>query len=133
MLTTRIWMFARTFLLLTSGCVRFATPHIQDAAAPGDTLALLHRSGERSKCDEHVQLVRSEAEATREFQSIAAISSTCSPGARGVCEQHLRERACELHADAVILGGSSGANAAPYGGSNRSLVSVAGRAVRWVP
>ena len=133
MLRARIPMFATTFLLLTSGCVRFATPHIEDSAAPGDTLAQLHLRGEKSTCDEHVQLVRSEAEATRQFESVAAISSTCSPGARGVCEQHLRERACELRADAVILGGGSGANAAPYGGSTRSLVSVAGRAVRWVP
>lgn len=130
-LAHRSALLATVMSLLASGCMRMATPRIEDAAAPRDAYAQIKRGTGESECDKQISLWRSEAEVVRHFEQVATISSTCSPGAPSVCEQHLRKRACELEADAVLLG-ESNSGSSPWGGSSRSLVSLSGRAIRWL-
>jgi hypothetical protein len=116
-----------------TACVspQLVTPNTQDANAPGDTILQLRGASDRSRCSRHVQVVPPAVGATRPFRSIASVSATCSPGALSVCEQHLRERACELQGDAVILSDKVG-EPAPTTGSTRALVARSGQVVRWV-
>lgn len=119
--------------LCLTACIKpqLITPHTQDSSAPGDTILQLRGADEHSRCSRDVQVVPSTVGATRPFRSVASISATCSPGAPSVCEQHLRERACELGGDAVIIS-ESVEGAAPQTGSNYSLVARAGKVVRWL-
>lgn len=110
---------------------RLITPHPEDAAAPGDTVAQLRGADHHSRCSRHVQVVPPAVGVMRPHRSIASISATCSPGTPSVCEQHLRERACELEGDAVILSDRA-AEPAPTTGSTRALVARAGQVVRWL-
>ena len=115
------------------GCItpRLITPEPQDAPAPSDTLAQVRGVGGHSRCAREVQVLSPALGAIRPFRAIASISATCSPGTPSVCEEHLRERACELEGDAVILS-DKGYEPAPSTGATRSLVARAGRVVRWL-
>lgn len=63
------------------------------------------------------------------YTAVGTISATCYPGARAVCEQTLKARACELDADAVVIVPSA-SSAVPPGASGQSLSSMTGRALR---
>ena len=81
-------------------------------------------------CDPPIQIVRDAAETGRPYRELATISASCYPGTPAVCEARLKERACELHADAIILleaqkGGS------PPGASHQPQIVSSARAVRW--
>jgi hypothetical protein len=120
---------------IACGCAevtpRIPTPHVQDAHAPADFYeANLHR--ESPPCDRAIALFPAAGAASgRRYKEIASLSATCSPGSLELCEQRLKERACELKADAVIMTEST-PGASPAGASGQSLVSKSGRAIRWV-
>ena len=104
------------------------TPRLADAAAPHDFYRTLNPGGR--KCQYDVPLLRAAEAGGRPYRKLSALSATCYPGAPSACEQTLTERACELHADAVILDdGTSGGT--PPGASDQSAVSLSGRAVKW--
>jgi hypothetical protein len=113
-----------------AGCWPFATPHPEDAHAPRDFYQQVRPP--ESKCDRAITVLPAGATPGRPHKEVASISATCSPGAVEVCEQRMKERACELGADAVLLlDATPGPN--PSGASNQSLVSRNGRAIRWEP
>jgi hypothetical protein len=126
-------LFALLVGVCLTGCItpKLITPNTQDSAAPGDTIVQLRGANDRSRCSRHVQVVPPAVGAMRPFHSIASVSATCSPGTPSVCEQHLRERACELEGDAVILSDKV-EQPAPTTGSTRALVARAGQVVRWL-
>lgn len=117
---------AATGLWLTA-CVPLATPHIQDAPAPGQYMAAARP---RPSCEPAVELVRSQAEANRPYREVASLSATCYPGVPTVCERKLLDRACELEANAVILIEPKGSGTPP-GATSDSMVSRSAIAVRW--
>jgi hypothetical protein len=111
-----------------SGCGAALTPRVQDAPAPRDFFTEVHEK--ETPCDHEVVVFPPEASVAKPYKELASMSATCSPGAVDICERRLKERACALGADAVILVGS-GPSPQPAGGSNQSIVSRSGRAVRW--
>jgi hypothetical protein len=107
-----------------------ATPRPEDAHAPRDFYAQL-RPPER-KCDRDVAILPAGATPGRPHKEVSSLSATCSPGAIDVCDQRLKERACELGADAIVMvEPTPGPN--PAGASGQRLVSRSGRAIRWEP
>jgi hypothetical protein len=113
--------------LSLTACSAMGVPRPQDSQAPHDFYAQLRPEG--ATCDREVAILPSSGASGRKYKELASISATCSPGSQ-LCERRLKDRACELGADAVILTEpSSGPN--PPGGSSQSLVSQSGRAVRW--
>jgi len=107
-----------------------ATPRPEDAHAPRDFYAQLRPR--EPKCDRDIAILPAGATPGRANKEVASLSATCSPGAIDVCETRMKERACELGADAVVLIESSpGPN--PVGASGQTLVSRSGRAIRWLP
>jgi hypothetical protein len=104
------------------------TPRLEDTHAPRDFYAQVHR--EEPACDRQVTVFPPGAAVGRPYKEVSSLSGTCSPGAIDVCEARMKQRACELGADAVILSEPSpGPN--PAGASGQSIVSRSGRAVRW--
>lgn len=77
-----------------------------------------------------MELVSAGTEAVRPYRELATLSANCYPGAPRVCEDQLKERACALHADAVILLGPE-KGGSPPGASSRPQMAMSGRAVRW--
>src|SRR5512142_1843835 len=91
-----------TMLLMTAcGVNPVITPRLQDAPAPGDTYHQLQRKP--AACEHEVSVLSANSQLTNSYDEVAEVSATCSPGARSVCEDTLRERACKLGADAVLL------------------------------
>ena len=104
------------------------TPRLQDASAPGDFYRAL-RPAERT-CERDVAVLSAAEVGGRSYREVSMISATCYPGAPNACRQTLRQRACELHADALILtDGESGGT--PLGASSQSVVSLSAHAVNW--
>lgn len=68
-------------------------PSVQDLAA---------RSKPPPRCDHLVEVVERRA-TTRPYTEVSRLSATCHPSLPDMCERTLRTRACELHADAVLL------------------------------
>jgi hypothetical protein len=113
---------------LSYGCGATGTPRLQDAPAPRDFLAQVH--DKEAPCDHEVVVFRPGAPIARPYKEVGSLSATCSPGAADICERRLRERACALGADGlVLLEPTAGPN--PAGASNQSLISRDGRAIRW--
>jgi len=82
------------------------------------------------ECARPIALFEAHAAPGRPSRQLADISTTCYPGSIELCERRLKERACALGADAVILTESQpGPN--PAGGNRQFYVSRSGRAVRW--
>jgi hypothetical protein len=114
---------------LFAGCWA-ATPRLEDAHAPRDFYAQVHPK--EPTCDRDIAMLPPGAEPGRPNKEVASLSATCSPGALEVCDARMKERACELGADAVVLLETSpGPN--PIGASSQRLVSRNGRAIRWMP
>lgn len=116
-------------VLLLSGCLSALWPmRNEDLHAPGE----VYRSAnpEKSTCTHLVELWPSTPLTARPYKEIAKITATCYPGAITICERRLRDRACQLGADAVIAVKSE-AGGTPPGASQQSLVSRSGRAVRF--
>lgn len=114
-------------IALAAGC--FGTPRVEDAHAPRAYWEEVVGSRE-SKCDRPIDVVPAHAMLGRARREVANITVSCYPGVPWVCERLLKERACELGADAVLLSDAEpGPN--PAGGSRQSMVSKSGRAVRW--
>jgi hypothetical protein len=129
---------SRSFALLAwallastvGGCWPALTPRPQDSNAPRDFYSQVRPS--ESKCDREIAVFPAGATPGRPHKEVASLSATCSPGAIDVCERQMKERACELGADALVLAEpSAGPN--PAGPSGQSLVSRNGRAIRWQP
>src|SRR5256885_10616621 len=97
-----------------------ATPRPEDAHAPRDFYAQIHPA--ESKCDRDVAVFPAGAAPGRPHREIASLSATCSPGAIDVCERRMKDRACELAADAVILV-EPGSGPNPVAASGQTLVS----------
>jgi hypothetical protein len=114
-------------LTMTAGCL-FAQQHPEDARAPAD---FVEQWGKREKpCERPILVFPASAAPGRPKRELANISATCSPGSVELCERRLKERACALGADAILLGESEpGPN--PAGGSRQSQVSRSARAVLW--
>ena len=93
-----------SLLAAASGCGTLlgTTPRPQDSQAPRDFYASqLHR--EKPTCDKQVAILPAGASIGRAYKEVASLSATCSPGSPDICEQSLKNRACELAADAVIM------------------------------
>ena len=124
------------FLLLVvaashiAACSPALTPRLEDTHAPRDFYAQLRRP--ESKCDRNIAMLPSGSTPGRPHKEVSSLSATCSPGAIDVCEQRLKDRACELGADAVIPVEST-PGASPAGASGQTLVSRSARAIRWEP
>src|SRR5512133_979099 len=110
-------------------CVSLPTPRVEDAPAPRDYFR--QASMPKQSCDPPVEVVASPSQARLGYRELASISTRCYPGSPRVCELRLAERACALHADAVILTETS-SDSTPLGASQQSEISMHGRAVRWV-
>ena len=109
------------------GCFA-GTPRIQDAPAPRDFYKQV--TEKEAPCDHPVKLLPAGAQPGRRYREIASLSATCSPGAIELCERRLKERACVLGADALLLTESeSGANPAAI--PMQSQVSRSARALQW--
>jgi hypothetical protein len=122
---------ARAGLLLVvhalGGCWAL-TPRIEDATAPRDFYAQTQPS--KSKCVREIAVFPPGALPARPHKDVASLSATCYPGALELCEQRMKDRACELGGDALLLLEST-AGPNPAGASRQSLVARSGRAVRW--
>jgi hypothetical protein len=103
------------------------TPHPEDAQAPRDFYRQVRPPA--STCKRMVEVLSPETPIRRPYKELSALSATCSPGARSVCERRLKDRACERGADAVLLNADAGPT--PAGASSLSEISVSGRAVAW--
>jgi len=105
-----------------------ATPRAQDAPAPLD---FYKEATEKEKpCDRPVKVLPAGSSLGRPYREIASLSATCSPGSTELCERRLKERACELGADALLLSDAEpGPN--PNNVPIQSLVSRNARALRW--
>ncbi len=112
--------------LVVTGCL--ATPRAQDAPAPREYASQLQH--DEPECARNVMVFDPGTIPQRRYHEIASLSATCYPGALANCERRLKARACELGADAIILGDTT-RDAPPPGASPQSLVSRSARAVRW--
>jgi hypothetical protein len=110
------------------GCSAIWPMRPEDATAPGDYYHSVRP--EKSTCSRAIQLWPTQPPSDRRYRQIAEISVTCYPGAITVCERGLRERACQMGADAVIALPAEGGGTPP-GASAQSLVSRSGRAIRY--
>ena len=105
-----------------------ATPRIQDAPAPLDFYK--QASEKETPCDRPIQVLPAGSSLGRPHREIASLSASCSPGSTELCERHLKERACALGADALLLGDAEpGPN--PNNVPIQSLVSRSARALKW--
>src|SRR3954454_10308406 len=93
----RAWIVLAALPLL--GCWA-ATPRPEDAHAPRDFYAQIHPA--ESKCDRDIAMLPPGATPGRPYKEVASLSATCSPGSIELCERRLKERACELGADALV-------------------------------
>ena len=101
---------------------------MQDAPAPRDFFAQVHDKEEA--CDHEVVVFRPGAPIARPYKEVGSLSATCSPGAADICERRLRERACALGADGLVLVDPT-AGPSPAEVAGQSLISRDGRAIRW--
>jgi hypothetical protein len=110
------------------GC--FGTPRAQDALTPRE---FYQQATEReAPCDRPIKVLPAGVLPGRPHREIATISATCAPGALELCERRLKERACALGADVLVLTeGESGPN--PAATPLHSFVSRDARALRWDP
>jgi hypothetical protein len=121
------WTF---FVSALGGCWPALTPRPQDSNAPRDFYAQVRPP--ESKCDREITVLPAGSAPGRPHKEVASLSATCSPGAVDVCERQMKDRACELGADAILLAEpSAGPN--PVGASGQTLVSRSSRAIRWQP
>jgi hypothetical protein len=121
-----IWIAALVATGTETGC--WVRP--EDAPAAPDFYKTV--SEREAPCDHPVQLLPAGAVPGRPHREVASLSATCSPGSISLCERHLKERACALGADALLLTESEpGPNPAAKPG--QSLVSRSARALRWEP
>jgi hypothetical protein len=112
-------------LLGTAGCF---WPRAEDAPARRDFYR--QWTQREAPCDRLISVFPAQSAPGRPSRELANMSATCSPGSIELCERDLKERACALGADAVLMAEPEpGPN--PAGGSRQSLVSRSGRAVRW--
>jgi hypothetical protein len=122
--------FGLAFVATTVGvgaCIA-GTPRLQDAPAPRDFFKQV--SEKEAPCARPVKLLPAGALPGRPYREIASLSATCSPGSIELCERRLKERACTLGADALLLSeGEPGANPAAL--PMQSLVSRSARALQW--
>ena len=119
-------MIALVASLAVSACI--TTPRPEDAQATREFLSV--DTYREKECDHPVAMIPAGAPTGRPRRELANISATCYPGSLWLCERRLKERACALGADAVLLTDAEpGPN--PAGGSRLSQVSQSGRAVRW--
>lgn len=54
------------------------------------------------RCERLVEVLR-QSDTPRPYDEVSRLSVTCHPSLPDMCERSLRARACELHADAVLL------------------------------
>ena len=121
-------LIAPFFLQLAMGSLCVGTPRMQDAPAPRDFYKEV--SEKETPCDRPVSVVPAGSLPARPYREIANLSATCSPGSMDLCERRLKQRACELGADALLLEEAAGGpnpSAVPI----QSLVSRNARALRW--
>lgn len=121
------------------GCVR---PMIGPTGTRGVSELYLEETAPRGAstappCARDVPLVTASAAATRHHDVISRISVTCAPLLPGECDEHLRDRACAVGADAVIIDdGADGpalSPATPPQPAQPQRRVVSGELVRWTP
>jgi hypothetical protein len=104
------------------------TPRLEDAAAPRDFYHSLVPP--KPSCARAVPVLEPAEVGGRAFHEVSSISATCSPGSPSVCQEQLSERACELHADALIMD-EPASGGTPPGASAQSAIALSARAVVW--
>jgi len=124
----RLALFILLQLAPTLAACGVATPRVQDAPAPTD---FYKQATEKEKpCDRPIQVLPAGSSLGRPYREMASLSATCSPGSTELCERRLKERACEMGADALLLGETEpGPN--PNNVPIQSLVSRNARALQW--
>jgi hypothetical protein len=101
---------------------------MQDSQAPRDFYK--QASEKEMPCDHPIKVFPAGSLPGRPHREVASLSASCSPGSLELCERRLKERACALGADALLLlDGESGPN--PAAPPMQSLVSRNARALRW--
>ena len=122
-----VW-FAGLVATSTLGGCFLGTRRPQDAQAPHDFYKQV--SEKEVTCDRPVKVLPPGALPGRPHREVASLSATCSPGSIELCERRLRERACALGADALLLTESeSGPN--PAAAPMHTQVSRSARALVW--
>jgi hypothetical protein len=101
---------------------------MQDAQAPQDFYRQLTRK--EKPCDRPIEMLPAGSRPGRPHREIASLSASCAVGFTGLCERHLRERACALGADALLLADAE-AGPNPAAPAAQSLMSLSARALRW--
>ncbi len=127
----RGWLTGVSAWALLVGCAAgpSLTPRLEDASAPSDFYHSLVPA--ERKCKRDVPVLEAAEVGGRAYHEVSAISATCSPGSPAVCRQQLSERACELHADALILNEPPSGGGTPPGASGQSAIAMSARAVNW--
>jgi len=112
--------------LAASACI--TTPRPEDLPATREFLSV--DTYKEKECDRPLSVIPAGAQSGRPHRELANISVTCYPGSLWLCERRLKERACALGADAVLLTDAE-PQPNPAGGSRLTQVSRSARAVRW--
>ncbi|MFZ5893198.1 MAG: hypothetical protein ACOY0T_19215 [Myxococcota bacterium] len=110
--------------LLASAC--WGVPHPRESLGPKE---FVERAKPERSCDHLVEVVDTSA-AARPYQELSRMTATCHPTAPSLCERRLRERACSLGADAVLLTPTE-ADRTPNSPYAHSQIAQNGIAVRW--
>ncbi len=109
-----------------AGC--FPTPRAQDATGPREFFKQV--SEKEKPCDRPVQVLPAGTAPGRRYRELANLSATCAPGSIELCERRLKERACALGADALLLtDAESGPN--PAAVPIHSSLTRSARALQW--
>ena len=114
-------------LLVTSCGVRPVYVPRSDGSPRGDIA--LERARPESHCERDVRLLRDAPSAP--FVEVRTLSVSCDAGRPDECDEALRQRACTLGADAVIVAQERGGASGPPGSIGGTLRRTReGRAVR---
>ena len=101
-----------------------------DGSSQGDLA--LERAPAEGKCTRDVRLLDQVPAAP--FRELRTLSVTCDAGRPAECDEELRQRACTLGADAVVLSPERGGASGPVGSIGGTLRRTReGRAIRLTP
>ncbi len=126
--SARLWSLGLAPLMVACTVGDYlATPRAVDAPAIQDYAKQACKPVDR--CPRRIDIFEVTQFDESAYTAVGTISATCYPGARAVCEQTLKARACELDADVVLIVPSA-SSAVPPGASGQSLSSLTGRALR---
>jgi hypothetical protein len=115
-------------VIVAAGCVTLAgVPNPEDRHAPSE----VYESIQRPNCGRFVEMLAPHQQPARAYKTVASLSVTCHNGVNAACDRRLRERACELGGDALMLFESQSAPI-PLGSARRTDIVRSGQVIRFV-